>query len=141
MYMREDLAPSFAESARRAIFFSKYEAAKAESPQVEVEHLVLGIVRERAKLLEQLARDAHVSLDSIRRKLDTLKTTAIGGGSELPFAPAAERVLEIAAENHGPEAATTIDLLIAILNGPQSRARDVLEEGGLTISTLARKEK
>ena len=140
MYMREDLAPCFAESARRAIFFSKYEAAKAESPRVEVEHLLLGILRERAKALEHIAHASHVSLDSIRRKLDTLKTTAIGGASELPFAPAAERVLEAAAENHGPEAATTIDLLIAILNGPRCRARDVLEEGGLTISILAREQ-
>jgi hypothetical protein len=77
----------------------------------------------------------------MRRKLDTLKTTGVGGGSELPFAPAAEKVLEAAAESHGPEAASTIDLLIAILKGPPCGARDVLEEGGLTISILAREQK
>ena len=36
----------FNEPARRAIFFARYEASQFGSPTIELEHLVLGVLRE-----------------------------------------------------------------------------------------------
>jgi putative colanic acid biosynthesis acetyltransferase WcaF len=36
----------YTEKARRAIFFARYEASQLGSPQIETEHLLLGVVRE-----------------------------------------------------------------------------------------------
>ncbi len=42
----------FTEKARRVIFFARYEASQYGSPVIDTEHLLLGIYREGAKLLD-----------------------------------------------------------------------------------------
>lgn len=36
----------YTENARRVIFFSRYEASQYGSPYIEIEHLLLGLLRE-----------------------------------------------------------------------------------------------
>ncbi len=38
----------YTEKARRTIFFARYEASQFGSPYIEVEHLLLGLMRERS---------------------------------------------------------------------------------------------
>ena len=135
--MPEDLVPFYSESARRAIFFSKFEASKLKASQVEPEHLLLGILRESAEPLKKLAGDARIALEKIRQQFDDLRGSPHPEAEELPFSSATEEILRIGAKGRNPDqSATTIDLLHAMLLGPESRAREALESSGLTLSTL-----
>lgn len=44
----------FAESARQSIFFARYEASVLNSPYIEVEHVLLGLLRASSLLRELL---------------------------------------------------------------------------------------
>ena len=40
----------FTEKARRTIFFARYEASQYGSPEIDTEHLLLGLLRENKAL-------------------------------------------------------------------------------------------
>ena len=105
MYMPEELGPYFAESARRAIFFSKYEARKADAKQVEIEHLLLGILRERVEPLSRIAETAQISLEGIRRTIDAPGqiSTPDPVALELPFSPDALELIQTVAKGRNPD--------------------------------------
>lgn len=44
----------YTESARRVIFFARYEASQYGNPQIGTEHLLLGLLRERRATLAKL---------------------------------------------------------------------------------------
>jgi Clp amino terminal domain, pathogenicity island component len=46
----------YTEKARRTIFFTRYEASRFGSPQIESEHLLLGVLRESHALTEDSQR-------------------------------------------------------------------------------------
>ena len=48
----------YSETARRVIFFARYEASTYGSPYIETEHILLGVLREDRALLNQLSADA-----------------------------------------------------------------------------------
>ncbi|MGA7170362.1 MAG: Clp protease N-terminal domain-containing protein, partial [Candidatus Sulfotelmatobacter sp.] len=40
----------YTEKARRVIFFARYEASQYGSPEIDTEHLLLGLIRENKAL-------------------------------------------------------------------------------------------
>jgi ATP-dependent Clp protease ATP-binding subunit ClpC len=92
----------YSENARRLILFAKYEAANMESPCVEPEHLLLGLLRQD----ERLARDLLLSLASIREKIKARPHAHVTHppSYDVPLSLESKRVLAnaaIAAENRG----------------------------------------
>src|SRR5215467_4358041 len=87
----------YTEKGRRAIFFARYEASQFGSPVIETEHLLLGILRDDARIRRMLPTGAH---ETIRAQIDAryeirekVSTTV-----DLPLSNAAKRVLAYGAE-------------------------------------------
>ena len=59
----------YSEKARRAIFFARYEATRFNSPMVESEHLLLGIMREDKALMRNLITPPDL-IDSIHTQIE-----------------------------------------------------------------------
>lgn len=86
----------YTEKARRAIFFARYEASQLGSPEIDTEHLLLGLLRENKSLFPW----SHNVTDQIRKRVEALTpvrektSTAV----DLPLTTAAKRVLHFAKE-------------------------------------------
>src|ERR1022692_2876500 len=59
----------YTEKARRSVFFARYEASVFGSRQIEIEHLLLGILRENHQLALRLLKSPQ-QVDSIREKIE-----------------------------------------------------------------------
>src|SRR5207302_1390749 len=66
------------EKARRVIFFARYEAAQFGSPYIETEHLLLGLLRENAALVQAI--NLPITCEAARKDLEALR----GKIAELP---------------------------------------------------------
>jgi len=139
----------YTEVARRVIFFARYEASQFGSPQIECEHLLLGMLREPTPLREQLGEDARWA---IRKAIEDRSTRQgeIPATVDLPLSHASKIALAYAAEeaermHHrhiGPEH-LLLGLLreesngIAILLQPYGiRVEDQREKGGSFLSRI-----
>jgi ATP-dependent Clp protease ATP-binding subunit ClpA len=58
----------YTETARRTIFFGRYEASQFGSPYIETEHLLLGLLREDKALANRFLR-SHAAVESIRKQI------------------------------------------------------------------------
>jgi len=73
----------FTETARRAIFFARYEASQYGSPYIETEHLLLGVCREDPtvrEIFKDTDSDSEIRSDIERhttRKEPKLSSVAI----------------------------------------------------------------
>ena len=64
----------FSESARRVIFFARYEASQLGIAYIDTEHLLLGLIREGEKLPSQLL-PSHSDIESLRKQLESRTAT------------------------------------------------------------------
>jgi hypothetical protein len=133
----------YIESARRAIFFARYEASMAASPTIDPEHLLLGILKENAGLLIKLtnvAEPAAVLRQKVERNGDT--SNRLSTSVEMPLAMATKAVLtrahqesEALGHRHiGPEHL----LLGLLLSDPGSLAAQALSEIGITRESICK---
>lgn len=121
----------YSERAKRATFFSRWEAAQLGSPVIEVEHLLLGLVRAREDLAD--ARPARFAppIAAVR--------SAVAGGSGvkealpntviIPFSEATKVVVARAAEmaaSRGDADICTAHLLLALAQSAPSIAASIL---------------
>jgi len=96
LHARGNVFERYTEPARRALFFSRYEASQAGSSAIESENLLLGLIREgRSSPLLSL-----LPLEDIRRDLERSmpareKTPA---SVEMPFSSEVKRVLQYAVD-------------------------------------------
>ena len=63
----------YTEKARRVIFFARFEASQFGSPNIESEHLLLGLLREDKGLTNRFLR-SHVAVESIRKQIEAQTT-------------------------------------------------------------------
>jgi Clp amino terminal domain, pathogenicity island component len=84
----------YTESARRVIFFARYEASMYGSPYIETEHVLLGLLRQSPDF------ERHLSRDSIRKEIEAhiTKRERISTSIEVPLSADSKRVLNLAAE-------------------------------------------
>jgi ATP-dependent Clp protease ATP-binding subunit ClpA len=90
----------YTEKARRAIFFSRYEASLLGSQQIEPEHILLGIVREDPDLIRRLMEPSRIPMDEIRDRIVQSAGTKekIAASVALPLSPSTKAVLRQAAD-------------------------------------------
>jgi ATP-dependent Clp protease ATP-binding subunit ClpA len=128
----------FTETARRVIFFARYEAAQFGSTIIETEHVLLALLREDKNLISRFLRTSN---EVVRKEIEDRTTirqkvsTDIG----LPMSNECKRILLYTADeadrlNHlhiGTE-----HLLLAILREEKCFAAEILHERGLRLNAI-----
>lgn len=119
-------------SARRTIFFARYEASSAASPYIGSEHLLLGLLREDKRLADEFL-DVEDTVESLR---DQIARQAPGGAAsstsiDLPLSVEAKRILAYGAEEAerlGHRYIAPVHLLLGILKESECLAARLLAE-------------
>lgn len=124
----------YTEKARRSIFFARYEASVVGATEIEVEHFLLGVLRE-----DRVWRE-RVPVEEIRKRiLEHLPANPkISVSVDLPLSRKMKRVLAhgaLEAEREGHQWIDTQHHLLGILGEP-SFAADLLREHGLNEDAL-----
>lgn len=90
----------YTESARRSVFYARYEAGELGARAITPEHLLLGLTRSSQGVLGRLFAAFDASVDQIRSELhDRFKAgEKVPPSVEIPFTTAAGRVLQAASE-------------------------------------------
>jgi hypothetical protein len=127
----------YSERARRVIFFARYETSRYGGKTIETEHLLLGLLREDAQLLEVLLHRPDVYSD-IQARIETRVTTGerVPTSADLPLSEECQRILGYAneeAERLSHRFIGTSHLLLGILREKGCLAEQLLAEAGLTL--------
>src|SRR3954451_19178261 len=122
--------------AQQALFFAHYEARQFGSPDIEWEHLLLGLLRGDKALVHRFLR-SHAALESVRKQIEAHRTIRekVSPSVDLPLSHECKRVLVYGAEeaerlNH--KHIGTPHLLLGLLREEKSLAAQLLREQGLT---------
>ena len=130
----------YTEKARRAVFFARFEASQFGSPQIETEHLLLGLLREDKALVARLPASS-ASLESIRKQIEARTTIRekVPTSVDLPLSPECKRVLAYAeeeAEQLSHKHIGTEHMLLGLLREEKCFAAELLQAYGLCLSTI-----
>src|SRR3954470_678526 len=111
----------YTERARRVLFFARYEASQLGSVLIETEHLLLGLVREGKGIASQIFARSHVSLESLRKEIESRATRRdkVPTSAEIPFSEEVKAILQFAvaeADRLQHQFIGTEHLLLGILN-------------------------
>lgn len=130
----------YTQTARRAVFFARYEASQLGSPYFETEHLLLGILREDGALALRFLGSSEV-VDSIRKQIDARATTRekIPLHADIPVTDESKRAL-----SHADDESTRMNhrhigtehLLLGLLREEKCFAAELLRERGLTLAQV-----
>ncbi len=75
----------YTESARRALFFARYEVGQIGSTVLGTEHLLLGLIRENKGPIARVLARSQVSAEAIRKDVESRFTVRedldLGGDS------------------------------------------------------------
>ena len=128
-------------SARKAIFFARYEASRFGSPYIQAEHLLLGILREDTPLAIRLLGAAE-KVNSVRRRIEESIPPAkdtIATSVDLPVSKPCQRAMAYGAEEAERLSHAHIGtehLLAGLIREETSLAFQVMTEQGLTLVKL-----
>jgi ATP-dependent Clp protease ATP-binding subunit ClpC len=133
----------YTEEARRVIFMARYEASQVGSHEITAEHLLLGWMRESARIGAQNFLSPP-AMDSIRKQIEaqSARGEKIATSVDIPLNLESKRALAYAAEECqrlGHQHIGTDHLLMGLLREEKSLAADLLRQNGLTIANLREK--
>jgi ATP-dependent Clp protease ATP-binding subunit ClpC len=128
----------YTERARRVLFFARYEASQLGSISIETEHLLLGLIREGKGLTSRIFSRSHLSLESIRKEVESraVYREKVSTSVEIPFSAETKRVLQYAAEEADRllhNYIGTEHLLLGILREERSVAAIILMDKGMRL--------
>jgi ATP-dependent Clp protease ATP-binding subunit ClpC len=131
----------YTESARRVLFFARYEASQFGSTSIETDHVLLGLTREAKGIVCEVFALSHVSLKSIRHEIETRaqKGEKISTSVEIPFTDETKRVLGFTAEEADRlqhRHIGTEHVLLGLLREGTSSAATTLTEHGLRLEDV-----
>ena len=129
----------YTEKARRAIFFARYEASQFGSPTIDVEHLLLGLLREEKRAYRWVPKAE--SLQAIRQRIESwiTRNPAIPTSVDLPLSKECQNVLHRAkdeAKRLNSKDIGTEHLFLAFLRETNSRTAILLLEFGADLEKL-----
>jgi ATP-dependent Clp protease ATP-binding subunit ClpC len=123
----------FDESARRTLFFSRYEASEFGSMSIETEHMLMGLIREaRGVVAAVLTPEIRAAMkNDIRRRVQSREKIATS--VEIPFSDETKRALQYASDEADGLKHTHIGsehLLLGLMREPDTVAGSVLHAQG-----------
>lgn len=131
----------YTESARRALFFARYELSQLGATAIETEHLLLGVTRETQGIVVRVLALAQLSPDDIRKEVirRSVPRERLPTSVEAPFSAESRRVLQAAADEAeallhghiGPE-----HMLLGLLREQGSVAASILADHGLRLDEV-----
>lgn len=143
----------YTESARRALFYARYEASELGAHWIGTEHLLLGLLREPKGLTVRLL--AESGLDPERTRAELAKRSRVGENVstsvELPFTDPVKRALLFAsseADGLQHDYVGTEHLFLGLLKEEEKQEEEKEEEGtgatglrarGLTLDAVRRR--
>ena len=131
----------YTESARRVLFFSRYEACELGGAAIDADHILLGLTREAKGIVCEVFALSHVSLKNIRHEIEERARVGqkLSPSVEIPFSEASRRTLGFAAEEadrlHHPYIGTE-HLLLGLLRDDASPAALTLAKHGLRVEDV-----
>jgi ATP-dependent Clp protease ATP-binding subunit ClpC len=133
----------YTESARRVLFFARYEVSQLGNTSIEPEHVLLGLVRENKGIVARILALSQVSPDDIRREIVNRSALheKIATSVEIPFSAGTKRVLQFTAEEAdrlGHSYIGTEHLLLALLRDERSAPGSILATLGLQLGDVRR---
>lgn len=129
----------FTERARRVVFWSKYIASQRGCPGIEVEHLLLGLLREDTELAERFLGSPW-AVETIWRRVDLSRPQVARplGPGDLPLSSGGKRALAFAVEEAdrvSNEKIGTDHLLLGLLREEKCLAAEILDERGVRLES------
>jgi len=126
------------ETARRAIHSSRYMAGRVGSPEIETEHLLLGLLR-ADKVLARRCLGSPWAGNAVWRKIEQSKPVRekTSGPREIPLSSASKHVLALAAEEAdllSNKHVCTEHLLLGLLREEKCFAAEILHELGVRLA-------
>jgi hypothetical protein len=131
----------YTETARRSLFFARYEASVLGSRSIGTEHLLLGILKQPDALVTHLLGTAAVAAESLRQHTARACTRRepVDTSVEIPFSRDAKQVLHHTAEEAERllhRHIGTEHLLLGLLRLERGLAWDVLRGQGLRLAPV-----
>ena len=131
----------YTESARRSLFFARYECSQLGSMQIDTEHVLLGIIREGVGLTGRLLARADVEPAALRDEIcgEAAGAEKVATSVEIPFSESTKRVLRHAAEEAdrlGHGYIGTEHMLLGLLREESSKAATTLTRHGVTLDAV-----
>jgi ATP-dependent Clp protease ATP-binding subunit ClpC len=132
----------YTEKARRVIFFARYEASQYGSPEIDTEHLLLGLAREEPLLHRRWLPRADPEI--IRKRFDraTRRRQPIPTSIDLPLSQTSKEALFHAkdeADRLNSKHIGTEHLLLGLIHEKESGAGKLLHELGGNVTELRKK--
>ena len=133
----------YTERARRVIFFARYETSEVGSTAIQTEHLLLGLLREDARLLTHFLGPSAPQLirDAVAARLT--RQEKIPEHVDLPLSNECRRILAYAAEESErlaqPQSMQRIGvehLLLGIMREERCTAAQILADHGLQLERV-----
>src|SRR5439155_932686 len=130
----------YTESARRSLFFARYEASQLGSISIEPEHLLLGLLRESRTISTLMP----VSLEVVRQEIEksVVFREKLSTSVEIPFTDASKWVLQFAADEADAlrhKHIGTEHLLLGLLREDHSAAAAALAAHGVRLNEVRHK--
>jgi ATP-dependent Clp protease ATP-binding subunit ClpC len=132
----------YTETARRVIFFARYEASQLGEALIEPHHLLLGVMREDKQVVTRLCKSKLPPTDYLRDRIKAMigseerYPTAV----DLPLSTPAKRALAYAAEESerlSQRHIGTEHLLLGLLREGTTIAAKILNEYGVNLDDIS----
>jgi len=128
----------YTESARRVLFFARWEASQLGHRSIETEHLLLGMVRQRKGIVDRLLADRDLTYDTVLTAVRsrTVIQERFPTEVEIPFSEQVKSVLYAAM--HEADGLThsyigTEHLFLGLLHESQSVGGSILQARGFNL--------
>lgn len=130
----------YTESARRVLFFARYETTATGARSIDSEHLLLGLARDPGPIVRRLFAGADIRLQELRQEVENRNALRerVAMSVEIPFSQQSKRILIYTAEEAeslGHSDIGTCHILLALLRVPESTAGAILTGRGLRLQT------
>jgi ATP-dependent Clp protease ATP-binding subunit ClpC len=131
----------YTESARRVLFFARYEVTSIGGDQIEPTHILLGLLRSHDALLSHLFAQAHLTYKDVRREIAGRNSASAKHETsvELPFDSRTKKVLAFAAEEADRLAHSSIGaehLLLGLLREEGPGAESPTQARGMRVARV-----
>lgn len=134
-----DMFERYTESARRVIFFARYEVSQSGGMAIESEHLLLGLLREGGPVVSRFVRDA--TLADLRDEITGRMTPKekVAASVDLPLSIECRRILAYTAEEAerlNSDHIGTEHLFLGMLREEKSEAAQLFYRHGLKLDVV-----